>query len=66
MTESEIKKWLGFAADDPRRLRPEIVAGMSDVACPPDGPTDEHRYVFQAFLRCAGRAPLRRLWEVDQ
>jgi hypothetical protein len=55
VTEAEIKAWLGFPADLPRTLRPEIVAGMASVPCPPAGPTDEHLAVFTAFLACAGR-----------
>lgn len=54
MTEAEIKAWLGFPPDLPRTLRPEIVAGMADVPCPPAGPTDEHIAVFTAFLACTG------------
>lgn len=54
MTEAEVKAWLGFPADLDRTLRPEIVAGMASVPCPPSGPTDDHIAVFTAFLACTG------------
>lgn len=62
MTELEIRKWIGLRPDDEILPGAEawwarVTEGMAEVAPPPDGPTDEHVRVFEAFLACSGPIP---------
>jgi hypothetical protein len=53
VTPAELKRWLGFADDNPVELKPEIVEGMADVPLPAIGDTTAEMHAFRQFLACA-------------